>query len=100
MRACWFISYRLVSGASEAEFLQAAEKCCTEVASKKKGFISWQQLKDGDTWVDFMTFENMEDAVAFEKESDPTNPYAAKFYSFIDFKSLTSKKYLVERSYK
>jgi len=97
--AVWFISYKLVEGASVAEFLLAAENCCKEVASKKKGYISWKQLNQGDTWIDLMTFETMEDAINFEKQGDPSNPYASKFYSFIDFKSLNSQMYSVEKSY-
>jgi len=97
--AVWFISYELVEGASVPEFLLAAEGCCKEVASKKKGYISWKQLKQGNTWVDLMTFETMEDAINFEEQADPDNPYASKFYSFINPDTLDSQMYSVEKSY-
>jgi len=97
--AVWFISYKLVKGANEAEFLKASEVLGREYISKQKGYISWKQLKDGDTWVDLMTLETIEDAKNFEKGDGEDNPLANKFYSFIDFNSLKSRFYTVERSY-
>lgn len=70
--AVWFISYKLVEGASVPDFLLASEKTHNEVLSKKKGFISWKVLVDGDM-----------------------NPIAQKFYSFIDPNSLKSQFYSV-----
>ena len=96
--AIWFISYKLKKGASVPEFLAAQEQCCKEVLSQKKGFISWQVLNTGDTWVDLCTWETMEDAKNAEK-GDNKNPVAAKFYSFLDFKSMKMQSYTVERSY-
>jgi len=96
--AVWFISYKLKKGVSVPDFLAAQEQCNNEVLSKKKGFISWQVLHKGDTWVDFVTWETMEDAVAAEKGGE-TDPVAAKFYSFLDFKSMKMQAYSVERNY-
>ena len=97
--AVWFISYKLKKGASTEEFLAASEKCSNEVLSKKKGFISWKALVNGDTWVDLCTWETMEDAVNAEKDDGKPNPVAQKFYSFIDFKSLKHQVFSVEKSY-
>ena len=97
--AVWFISYKLVKGASVPDFLVASENCNNEVLSKKKGFISWQVLAKGDTWVDLVTWETMEDAVNAEKNESEPPPAAQKFYSFIDFGSLKMQAYSVERSY-
>lgn len=97
-KAVWFISYKLVEGASTADFLLASEKCNNEVLSKKKGFISWEVLRHDDTWVDLVTWETMEDAANAEKGGD-TQPAAAKFYSFIDFGSLKMQAYYVEKSH-
>ena len=57
--AVWFISYKLIKEASIADFLIASEKCHKEVLSKKKGFISWKVLVNGDTWVDLCTWETI-----------------------------------------
>jgi len=97
--AVWFISYKLVEGASISEFLQASEKCHDEVLSKKKGFISWKVLVDGDTWVDLVTWETMEDAIDGESDDGEQNPVASKFYSFIDPYSCKSQLYCVKENY-
>jgi len=96
--AIWFISYKLNKGASAQEFLDASEVLYNEVVSKAKGYVSWKQLLNDDTWVDLTTWETMEDAINFEKGGDP-GPSALKFYSFIDFESLKSQFYTVEKSY-
>ena len=96
--AVWFISYKLVEGASVSDFLIASEKVNNEVLSKQKGFISWKVLVDGDTWVDLVTWETMDDAKAGETAGG-ANPVAHEFYSFIDFSSLKSQSFLVEKSY-
>ena len=98
-KAIWFISYKLVKDADVSEFLAASRQCHDEVLSKHKGFISWQVLAKDDTWVDFVTWETKEDAINAEKNSDPTNPVAAKFYSFINFNSIKSQIYTIEKNY-
>lgn len=97
--AVWFISYKLVKGASVPEFLVASEKTHNEVLSKKKGFISWKVLIDGDTWVDLVTWETLDDAKNAENDDGKPNSIAQKFYSFIDFSSLKNQVYTVEKSY-
>ncbi|MCL2607843.1 MAG: hypothetical protein FWD92_04760 [Methanomassiliicoccaceae archaeon] len=97
--AILFISYKLKKGSSVQEFLDATEKLNTEVVSKKKGYVSWQQLKDGDTWADVLTFETVDDAKEFERSGGDGNPLADKFYSFISFPSCTTRYYTVERNY-
>jgi hypothetical protein len=69
------------------------------VLSKKKGYISWEVLNKGDTWVDYVTWETMDDAENAEKDNGETHPAAAEFYSFINFNSLKSQSYSVEKSY-
>ena len=97
--AVWFISYKLVEGASVSDFLLASEKCNNEVLSKKKGFISWKVLAHGDTWVDLVTWKTIEDAVNAEKSDGQPELAALKFYSFIDFSSLKQEVFSVEKSY-
>ena|GEM_PF-76414 len=83
-----------------SDFLLAQEKCSNEVLSQKKGFISWKALKQGNTWVDFVTWETMEDAMAGEDDQGTIPPAAQKFYSFISPESLKSEVFSVEKSYK
>ena len=97
--AVWFISYKLVEGASVPDFLNASEKCNNEVLSKKKGFISWKVLADADTWVDLVIWETMEDAINAESDDGVPNPIAQEFYSFIAHDTLTMQAYTVEKSY-
>jgi len=94
--AVWFISYKLKKGASVADFLAASKKCCDEVLSRKKGFISWEVLRDGDTWVDFVKWETMEDAKNAENDSGAPEPAAQAFYDFINFNSIKMRAYSVE----
>jgi hypothetical protein len=96
--AVWFISYKLVDGASVAEFLLAQEKTNNEIISKQKGFISWKVLVDGDTWVDLITWETMEDAIKGETAGEDS-PISQKFFSFIEPSSLNQQCFLVEKSY-
>ena len=95
--AVFYVSYKLKKGASVQDFLLAAEKLNNEYISKQKGYISWKQLVDGDTWADFCTFETMEDAKKFE--SNAPNELALHFYSFINLNSGKQHFFSVERSY-
>jgi len=97
--AVWFISYKLKKGASVADFLIASEKCHNEVLSKRKGFISWNVLTQGDTWVDLVTWETMEDAINAENDEGSIDPVAQEFYSFINLNSCKTQLYSVEKSY-
>jgi len=98
--AIWFISYKLVEGSSAEDFLAASRKCHDEVLSKKKGFISWKVLAQGDTWVDLVTWETMEDAMAAESDDgNAPGPAALAFYAFIDPDSLATQCYTVEKAY-
>jgi len=97
-KAVWHISYKLVAGANVQDFLLASKKCHDDSLSRNKGFISWDVLRDGDTWIDFVTFETMEDAINAEGNDNETakHPSALAFYSFIEFSSLAHTSYIVE----
>ena len=97
--AVWFISYKLIDGASVSDFLLASENTHNEVLSKKKGFISWKVLVDGDMWVDLVTWETMEDTKNAENNDCVPDPIAQKFYSFINPSSLKSHVFSIEKSY-
>jgi len=94
-----FISYKLKNGVSEKDFLEAAEKLNNEYMSKQEGYISWQQLKEKDCWVDMITFKRIEDAKRVEQNKEP-NPLAEKFYAYIKLMSCRIHYYSIERSYK
>ena len=94
----WFISYKLIEGASVPDFLLASEKVHNEILSKQKGFLSWKVLVDGDTWVDLVTWETADDAINGET-AGATNPIAHRFYSFIDPNTLIQQRFAVEKNY-
>ena len=98
VNAIWFISYKLKKGASVEDFLRASEKCHDEVLSKQKGFISWDVLRDGDTWVDLVKWETVEDAKNGET-AGANNPTSREFYSFINMISCKLQLYTVEKSH-
>ena len=96
--AIWFISYKLKKNVSEENFLLASEKCHQEVLSQQKGFISWDVLRNGETWVDLVKWETEEDAKKAET-AGANNPAAQAFYSFINMNTCTLKLYSVEKSH-
>ncbi len=96
--AVWFISYKLLEGASEGGYLAASRKVHDEILSKQKGFISWQVLKDGDTWVDMVVWATPQDAKNAETAGQ-ANPIAQEYYSYMDFGSMKNQIYAVEISY-
>ena len=96
--AIWFISYKLKKGASIEDFLLASKKCNNEVLSKQKGFISWEVLRDGETWVDLVKWETAEDAKNAETAGSE-NPASHEFYSFINMNSCKLQLYSIEESY-
>lgn len=98
VNAVWSISFKLKKGVLEEDFLVASEKCHDEVLSKQKGFISWDVLRDGDTWVDVVKWETMEDAKNGET-AGAGNPAAKEFYSFINMNSCKMQRYSVAKSH-
>jgi len=96
----YYVSYKLKKGASVPDFLLASETLNNEHISKQKGYISWKQLNDGETWADFCTFETLEDVKNFEESSGKNpNGHALKFYSFINLNSCRGHFFTVEKNY-
>ena len=93
-----FISFKLKKDSNIEEFLIASKKLNDEYMSKQKGYISWQQLNEGDNWVDMLTFETMEDAKAIEANPNPCE-LALKFYSYINLPSCITRYYQVKANY-
>ena len=99
--AIYYVSYPLKKGASVPDFLLAAQRLNDEFISKQRGYISWQQFRDGDTWADVLTFETMDDLKNFKVVSDNPSELAEKFYSFMNLSPKLCKMHVftVERSY-
>lgn len=97
-KAVWFISYKLKKDASIEDFLVASKKCNDEVLSKQKGYISWELLRDGDTWIDLVKWESAEDAKKGET-AGAGNPAAKEFYSYINMNTCKLQLYSLEKSY-
>ena len=97
--AVWFITYKLVEGACAEEFQLAAKKTHDEVLSKRKGFISWKMLAQGDVWADLVTWETMEDLAAAEKDDGAPGPVEQAFCAFIDPDSIKMQAYSVAKDF-
>ncbi|MCL2546658.1 MAG: hypothetical protein FWE06_05615 [Oscillospiraceae bacterium] len=97
--AIYYVSYKLKKGASVPDFLSASERLNNEHISKQKGYISWQQLVDGDTWADICTFETMDDLENFKAASRNPCEAAKEFYSFMRLMTCKQHIFSVERSY-
>lgn len=61
-KAVWNFSFKLKKGISQEDFIEATKKLHDEIMSKAKGFISWEQYLQGDTWTDLVVWETLEDA--------------------------------------
>ena len=96
--AVWIISFQLKKGVSTESFLSASKEVHQQVISKQKGYISWQQLVDGDTWVDLITWATMEDAKK-ALTAGSGNTAAKKFYSLMNMSSVKTQILTVEKSY-
>lgn len=97
-KAIWFISYKLKKDASVEDFLSASKKCHDEVLSQQKGFLSWEVLRDGDTWVDLVAWASPEDAKKGET-AGAGNPAARTFYSYINMSTCKLQLYTVEKTH-
>lgn len=100
--AVHFNIYKLKKGMSVSDFLLAVDKLINEEISKKKGFISFNLMVDGETWMDTVTFETMEDLENFVEASRNPSEAAKHFYSFINFTAKGNRHHTlsVERSFK
>ncbi|MCL2750570.1 MAG: hypothetical protein FWE96_06200 [Coriobacteriia bacterium] len=97
--AVYYVSFKLKVGASVPDFLLAAETLNNEFISKQKGYVSWEQVVDGETWADLITFESIDDLKSFKEISKNPTELALNFYSFINLNSCKEQHFTVERSY-
>jgi len=98
-KSIFYCAYKLKKSASVQEFLSASEKLNNDYISRQKGYISWEQLNDGDTWADVITFETMEDVKSFETNSANAGELAQNFYSFINLPSCKVRYFSIEKTY-
>jgi len=99
-KGVFYCAFSLKKGADAAGFLVAAQRLNDEYISKQPGYVSWQQLYDGEKWADYLTFETMEDVKAFEANSANAGALSQEFYSFINLPSCVVRYYTVEKEYK
>ena len=83
----WIIQYKLKKGVTDQELIAASKRCCDEVVSKQKGYISGKQFRDGDTWVDYIEWETREDADN-ALTAGAGNPAAEEFYAKLNMNSV------------
>ena len=94
--AIYYVSFKLKKDSCVQEFLLAAKALNDEYISKKKGYVSWQQLRDGDTWADMCKFESVKDMEAFLEDAKTPNEVALRFYSFINLSTCKSHKFSIK----
>ncbi|MCL2356062.1 MAG: hypothetical protein FWC70_02725 [Defluviitaleaceae bacterium] len=100
MPAIFYVSYNLKKSASVEDFLTASERLNNEYISKQPGYVSWQQVRDGEMWADLLTFETMDDVKNFEEKSAANpNEFAITFYSFINMNNCKGHYFNIEKSY-
>lgn len=61
-KTAWIFSYQLKTGVSEEKFIEATQKLHDDVVSQAKGFIAWEQYRQGGVWTDFVLWKTEEDA--------------------------------------
>ena len=93
-----FITFKLASGVSKPDFMKTAEKLNNEFISKQKGYISWAQLVDGDTWADMLTWETAEDAQNAMAASESYAPNM-EFFALLDGPSIKMNMFTVANEY-
>ncbi|MCL2855207.1 MAG: hypothetical protein FWE21_06265 [Defluviitaleaceae bacterium] len=96
--AVWVIQFKLKKGVTAEEFLTASQKCQDEVISQQKGYLSWKQLVDGDTWIDVIEWQTREDADA-ALTAGASNPAAQEFYAKMNINSVKHQTLSVAKVY-
>ena len=95
--AVFYCAFNLVEGASVEEFIEVSKELNDNYISKQKGYVSWQQLRDGDDWLDLVTFETMEDVQSFASNPEnEKNPFALKYFSFVKMEDCKATMFSVE----
>jgi len=98
-QAVFYCSFKLRKDADVSEFLKAAQALNDGYISKQPGYVSWQQLRDGDTWADFLVFDSMENVKHFEDNAENAGELAMAFHSFLNHNSCKQHYFTIERNY-
>jgi len=98
MAVTWIVSYKLKEDSCVDAFLLASKNCYDEIFSKQKGFISWEVLRDGETWIDLMKWETEEDAKDGQSKANE-DPIAHAYFEFVDMSSAKLQTCSAEVSY-
>ncbi|MGM0123730.1 hypothetical protein IGI37_001104 [Enterococcus sp. AZ194] len=85
-KAAWMISFKLKDGVTKEDFIEATRRLHDNVLSKQKGFISWEQWLDKDTWTDFVVWETIEDAQS-AMTAGSGKEEAKQFYAMLQMKT-------------
>ena len=94
----WVIANKLNKGVSTDDYLLASKKCHDEIFSKQKGFISWDVIRDDDTWIDLVKWESAEDA-SNAQAVGVNHPVAHELYPFLDMNCSKLQVCSVEKSH-
>ena len=97
--AVYYVSFKLKKSANVDDFLAASKVLNDEFISKQPGYISWEQVRDGDTWADFLRFETKSDLEKFKEISKEPSEIAKKFYSFMNPFTIKMHLFEVEKSH-
>lgn len=81
-KAIWNFSFQLKKGVTQHDFIETTKKLHDEITSKAKGFISWGQYLQGDTWADLVFWETLDDANSGTTVAEGSE-LAKNFYSMI-----------------
>jgi hypothetical protein len=92
------VTFKLKAGASEQDFLQAANAIQTDLQTMS-GYMSRELLKDEhDGWIDLIHWQSMEQALA-AAEAMITLPGVGLFITMIDETSMTMRHLHQIRNY-
>lgn len=97
-KTIWNFSFKLKKGVTQDDFVAATQKLHDEIISKAKGFISWEQYLQGDTWTDLVFWETPEDANHGTTVAEGSE-LAKKFYSMIQMNTCRALISTVVKTY-
>ena len=92
------VLFKLKEGVSEQQFLAAADELNTGFLSLQKGCLDRKLARNGDSWVDIVLWETMDDAISALKASDQ-NSAARPFLECIDETSCSMQHLTIARTY-
>jgi hypothetical protein len=87
-QALEIVTYKLNDSVSDGAFMKASEDMERQFAAKQKGFVTRiVGMSDSGEWVDVVTWETMEDALA-ASEAAMKSPACAPMFAMIEESSI------------